>query len=655
MPINPLKNHNPNYKIFLWGSIILIAVNVCLFAYVNTIPIYWVQNETILHRFFWSMDDIHNFSLHLGLKKEDWIKPFVSYYIDGMFRPRLFSYLLEMLSFKFWQWWETGYTRNYALIGIHLVNTALLWFVTFYLKKNKRVSWVATLLFFNAGAVLTTLLFPFRNAKLLSITIFLISWLVLLKSKNGIEKISFPRLLTFFSVWIIGLLTDETFYFWCLILFMFILVQEGKRGLFNRKFIWGIIISLSIIVISINLSYHISFKIAPQAHYSSQLIFLKNLFGYFFHPSIFFDSLQALYFYFLRRNFGYWDQSIWGVLSFFSFLILLFLSLHRVNLRDGKICICILAAVGLKAVFLPIYSGVHDIIMPQGTVFPSLLFFSYYYVYGEAMFFALILALLLNMKKEDKTSYILTLALVTVLNISNVTHVKQNLKETLMFHDWGTPDRQAMVKRVAKVKPFLERKELFPLYLAFPSGEEPFVKGRIDDGIQFFTARVIPVMYLRSLKEGKAIISLQNVQPKHPFLYKQELLNARYFFDLGLWKLYDLEKLRIEKGREAFMPRRIIEPATVSHQELVKDASDVHVIYFVKGFAKMELDINGKNFPEEQLYGYSYQMFRVDMRVQKSLVMIKVQLLINPKSNSAVDIVGPFIVPTTERVVLMRK
>ena len=91
-------------KLFVYLLGIFFASQVVLFLYLNTRPIYWLFNEILLHGFFWSMVGLDKFTLHLGLNWADWVKPFDCYHVDGIFRTRQFSYLFEMLSFKFWQY-----------------------------------------------------------------------------------------------------------------------------------------------------------------------------------------------------------------------------------------------------------------------------------------------------------------------------------------------------------------------------------------------------------------------------------------------------------------------------------------------------------------------------------------------------------------------
>ena len=149
-----MKIRLPN--IASWTILIFFLCNLGIFFYANTIPIHWTQDEFFNYGFFWSMDDIHKFTLHAGLTKEDFPKIFCVKYIDEVFRTRQFYTLFEMLTFKFWQVMGKVLLRNHTLILLHLLNSILLGTVVFRITSIKRAGWIAFLSALNCGIGLTT-------------------------------------------------------------------------------------------------------------------------------------------------------------------------------------------------------------------------------------------------------------------------------------------------------------------------------------------------------------------------------------------------------------------------------------------------------------------------------------------------------------------
>src|SRR3989338_3172065 len=175
-------------KLTLLICSLLIILNVGIFFYANTIPITWTQDEFFNYGFFWSMDAGNEFTLHTGFKKEDFSKIFMVKYIDEVFRTRQFYTLFEMFWFKFWQLQEDVLFKNYTLIGLHITNGILLGMIVLFLTKNKRAVILSFLLVLNSGICLATLLFPFRSAKLLAMSLFLLGWLAFILSSGQLRN-----------------------------------------------------------------------------------------------------------------------------------------------------------------------------------------------------------------------------------------------------------------------------------------------------------------------------------------------------------------------------------------------------------------------------------------------------------------------------------
>ena len=192
--------------------------------------------------FFWSMDGIEKFTVHLGFHPADLAKPFVPYFADGAFRAREVSYVLEMTAFKFWQYFGQVFFRNYTLIFLHLLNATIVWFLTARITRCKKAAWLAALLALNSGVALATLLFPFRNAKILAVTFFLIAWLLVAGSKTKFCQTPFRTRAGFFVLILLDMFTDETTFFLAALLGIVIALRDGWRGLLHPKIFPGFVL-----------------------------------------------------------------------------------------------------------------------------------------------------------------------------------------------------------------------------------------------------------------------------------------------------------------------------------------------------------------------------------------------------------------------------
>ena len=234
---------------FLIGLITLLLIfNIGIFCTTNSSPIYWVHPELVTFWFFWSDEGIDTFKLHQGINGDDLLKPFTSV-MDVGFRTRHVSYFFDMFSFKFWQNFEMGFFRNYNLIGLHLLNTMLLGLLVFYITRKKYLGLFCSLLFLNCGIALGTLLFPFRSAKVLVMTFFLLAWIIIAGCKQEFSKASNLRFCTFFLILLLASFTDEIFFFISPILFFYIYLRDGKDGLFNKRLYSGIFVYILLFLI----------------------------------------------------------------------------------------------------------------------------------------------------------------------------------------------------------------------------------------------------------------------------------------------------------------------------------------------------------------------------------------------------------------------
>ena len=272
--------------------------------------------------------------------------------------------------------------------------------------------------------------------------------------------------------------------------------------------------------------------------------------------------------------------------------------------------IAIVCLLILKAFLLPHNSGVHKIIMPAGTVFPSLFFFSYYYPYADAMLLGIIAALSLNPVASDSRYRLLVLIMITVMSSSNIVHLKDGPEDILKFTGWRkTRYRQNTNKNILILKRYINNPLLCPVYLSLPSGNEEIVKAQWADAPYNEHAKVVLLQYLRSIEEGKIILSLKNARPKEPFKSENELFQARTFLDVRLMEKCNLEELKQSAGKESFTPRAI-EHESLKF-EITPVADSKTIVFFLKGETEFTLSFNdGKMFKGKQDYGQTYQIFQ---------------------------------------------
>ncbi len=635
---------NKHKKILLWFVGFIVIFNLGLFVYANTRPVNWLQNEILLHRFFWSMDDVDQFTLHTGFTKNDFIKPFDAHYVDGIFRTRTVSYFFEMVSFKFWQYIEKGFIRNYTLIGLHLLNVGLLWLLISSLIKEKRAALVGSVLLLNAGCAITTLLFPFRNAKLLVMTFFLMAAIMIARTKPPFNQIRLSRFIIFLTTVLLMLLTDETAYFLIFLLLFFVIIRDGIKVLTTPKIATGFLITIFSFFL---INYLIFVNNLPSAQLgfaqSEHVKYFYKYFQYFSNYQTLLDVAKSFFGYFLRKDLGYWSLAPVGVAAAIASLLLI-LSTRKPSRFVLLLSIGIVGTIIVKAFFLPHNGGVHGIIMPPETFFPSLLFFSYYYVYPDVFLISMFIGLLLASAVIDYKRFILVLISVTIINASNVIHYKEGLKEALAFHDWDQDFKQEAITAVSFTQEFMAHNKTWPVYLSFPSGDTTLFKGRIDDGDQYVFARIIPVMFLRSIESGRAICSLGIIK-KNAVAPHNELREVKIFVDAGTKMTFDLTQINDNSSLVKPTPEVVSATKILSKNLSVKADSGQRAVFFIKGRATFLFTVNGKKLKGEQIYGQSYQMFSYDFTVNPTDFPAKITLdTIASGGNQEAYLVGPFLV-----------
>ncbi|MDA2935552.1 hypothetical protein MYX82_14635, partial [Acidobacteria bacterium AH-259-D05] len=486
------------------------------------------------------------------------------------------------------------------------------------------------------------------------ITFFLIGWIILATSKTKFIEANSLRKVFFFLVLILAFFTDEIAFFICPLLFAYILIRDGREGLFNRRL--GVPVGITIILIALLtsgfllISTDIS-KSAPQGIDPFRELdphgeYLRDWVRYFTQPvAVVRDLGRSFFAYFLRQNLGYWDSSSWGTIAGASSLILLLLMLSRRPPPFLKeLVLSIIVIMTLKSFLLVHNAGVHSVFMPEGTVFPSLLFFSYYYVYCETIFLSMLAGILLTPLLSKRGNYVFLLSLITLIGVSNVVHLRNGPKDALEFHGWHQDGWQDVVKSVLLVRQFLSDDRRGPVYLSIPSGRDTLMKARIGDGEYSVVGEAIPTMYLRSLEKGRAIISLENVKVSVPFNSHEELQKAGIFIDVGKIPLetYDLELIKREKGIERLIPIEITRDSAPKEFALTLDGETRSIVFFVKGNAEFRLGMNESVVTSgEQTYGQSYQILKLDISgvTDPTPVYLKLE---PSQGNESIHVVGPF-------------
>lgn len=624
----------------------LIVFNMGLFFYANTRPIEWIQNETLLHRFFWSMDDISQFSLHTGLTPSDFVKPFQAEFVDGLFRARQVSYFIEMITFKFWQALEIGFVRNYSLIGLHVLNVFLLGVLVYRLTRSREASALSMIVLLNSSIALSTLLFPFRNAKLLVITFLLIAWLILTYS-DKFYKAKRGQVFSFYAVLLLMLFTDEAAVAILPLPFLYLMFRDGLKDTFRPQIILGVVgLMTSFLILTYSFfKIYLALPEADPALIGYKSYFLDFLGRDFSYWHVLQDILNSFFNYFLAHNFGWWSFGGWGIISFLSFAILLGIGIvYRHSSLIKKLAISISFVLLFKAFFIHHNGGLHEILMPKGAIFPSLFFFNYYYPYPDIVLWVFMMGLLWENISQKKALFVLAACLITLINISNVIHWRDGLRTTLEFHKFDDPDKQQGIRNAMAIKKLVAA-HTGPAYISFPTGPSDILKGRINDGDQFVLARIIPVMFLKSLEEGKMIISLKNTKPKKALIYDDELRNAKYFIDAGLSTqlTFDLEGFQKEYGLKALEPIKVSQDTVIKKLDINKVIPEDDIVFFIKGESSFIFTINDKKLAGEQIYGQSYQLFIYNLKSEMGGQSATVSLSLKPLKGTAF-LVGPFVV-----------
>ncbi|MCK5259512.1 MAG: DUF2029 domain-containing protein [Candidatus Omnitrophica bacterium] len=633
-------------NLYFSAAVVLILLNIAVFIRANSYPLTWPHNEILYHNLYWASDGVHDFTMiKSGFRASDLIKPFMWLYVEGAYRTRQFSYFIEMLSFKFWSSFGAGYVRNYTLIALHVLNTVLAGFLVWLLTRRKWAAWLTSVFLLNSGAAIATLVFPLRNAKVLVVTLFLLAWIVATRAKERLCDAKPSKVWTFFILLFLACFTDEYAFFLIPVIFVYLYLRDGAGGLFARRFLKPVVTMSVLFIVCAAVSYSISLRIEQTDKMYAFGSLFDTLKAAYAGGHFLVDIPQAFFGYFLRRNFGYWDLTLPGVLAAASFAVLVFQLFRHSSSEHRRLCLVIGAILALKAVVLPHPSGLHSHIMPKSAVFPSLFYFSYYYVYAEAALLTIVIWLLMGPKAINNKKAVLFLCLAFFIGLSNTLHLKNGPKNTMTFHGWDDEFQVSAFETMIGLKKVIRDERYQPVYLSFPSNEESLVCGKDPHQTASFFIKPVLIMYLKDIEEGRAIVSLENIKPDKPFPREEELLKAEYFYDLVNKRMIHLGAIRQDKGKGSLRPVLVRGEDQKARVQIELKQGDRSLLVFVKGSAQIDFSAGQKPVGRMfQVFGYSYQAFLLDMKPVGENRSQQVDITITPKDpGQGISVVGPLV------------
>ncbi len=652
---------NSRRKLFNLFLLTLLLINISTFIIINTKTISWRQNEITHFNFFWSMsgDQIEPFILRSQMHKNDLLKIFnLGDMENHHLRFRQFSNLSEMLSFKFWQNLGINTFHNYTLICLHIINVILLWFLIKSLSNNPLAATACSFLLLNSGAAISTLLFPSRIQKILLITLFLSAWITQVGIKNTSNYVL--RNILFYIFVMLMFFTDEQSFLLISLLFVLIFLKNKNSQTLKKLFIYSVLFVTSYLVLrcfftflSIRL-----FNYKDDGFFSDEL---HRLLIYFRCSSFVHDTGNAFINYFLRRNFGYWDHSFWGLSSLIAFLFLL-LSMLKINLKSSHLpFFLIIFFILIKAVLLPHPYGIHKAIMGANTEFPTLLFFNYYYTYIDITLLIIAFSFLLtDCIHSRKLNSVLMLLAISIMGISNALHANEGIKDAILQHSYYQTGNRNLNK-IVSLHDYCPLTRYGSIYLSFPSGSQPIFKRfpsteteawKMDPQakkqnllLDFFDyGSILLPQYLKLIEEKKFIVSLQNISSMSSYKNGNELLSARYFYDVHQNIFLDLDKIKklrhsLESTQPIVSAQRLETLISINSERKTEG-----IIFFVKGGADISLKTENEEIQTKQDYGFSYKIFNVPLNMFKNLNINSILLTIKPfDSNPNITLWGPFI------------
>ncbi|MCK5259511.1 MAG: hypothetical protein KAJ70_00470 [Candidatus Omnitrophica bacterium] len=639
--MNDKKNN-----LYFFAAVVLILLNIAVFIRANSFPKIWLHEEMLYHDLYWAADGAQDFTtIKSGLRASDFSKLFMGAYHDWAYRTRHFSYLIDMLSFKFWMAAGVGRVRDYTGIALHVLNTILAGILVWLLTRSKWAAWLCAVFLLNSGTAIATLVFPLRNAKILVITLFLLAWIIAVRSKGRLCDAKPSRIWAFFIVLFLASLTDEYAFILIPIIFIYLYWRDGPGGLFSGRFLKPVLTMGALFVVCVAVSFAAARHVDESIKVHSFGFLFDTLAVAYAGGRFLIDIPQAFFAYFLRRNFGYWDFTLPGILAAASFAVLVFQLFRHSSSEHRRLCLAIGAILALKAFVLPHPAGFHKYIMPETAVFPSLFYFSYYYVYAEAVLLAVVLWLLMGPKEISDKRAVMFLCLALFIGMSNMLHLKKGPKNTMVYHEWNDEFQFSAFETMIGLKKVIKDERYQPLYLSFPSGDQPLICGKDPHQILPFYVKPILLMYLKDIEKGRAIISLENIELNGPFPREEELLKAEYFYDLVNKGMIHLGAIRQDKGKDSLRPVLVRGEDQKARVQIELKQGDRSLLVFVKGSAQIDFSAGQKPVGRVfQVFGYSYQAFLLDMKPVGENRSQQIDITITPKDpGQGISVVGPLV------------
>jgi len=160
---------------------------------------------------------------------------------------------------------------------------------------------------------------------------------------------------------------------------------------------------------------------------------------------------------------------------------------------------------------------------------------------------------------------------ITFINLSNVVHLSENIKNTLKYHSNYFTNQNV----IPSIKNFIHKAsalKLGPIYLSFPSGSkeqfsrigkktlksidpDSYTSPLLMDYFNYCT--IIPSQFLKAIETGTMITSLKNIALVKNKNTRYDLKNSRYFFDIPNGKILDLKIIRDTYGIKNLIAQKI--------------------------------------------------------------------------------------------------
>jgi hypothetical protein len=496
--------------------------------------------------------------------------------------------------------------RGHVVLGV--MNAVLLAAVVWRLTANVWATVAGGLLVLGSGITLATMTYGFRNAKVLVMTLFLVAATVVLQKTGSRAPVAPGRLAALAAVTVLAVFTDEVALFVIPVIWFDVLRRaHGRRGALLAAGITAIVIG-----VLASASLAVARTVAHNAADTGALgKAMRGTVRLLFDEPVLRENVHAWTVYFLPRTVGAATDVAAGTAALGGIALLAVLGLAGRHRRDvaWRLVVALPLAGAALAVLLPHNAGVHSGLMPADARVPSLLYFSYYYPYPFTVILSLWLALLLA--GVGGVRGVTALALVTVANAGAAWHARESPPDALAFHETGPAKLDAVRGMFALTSFARGLSPSAPAYVSFPIGPQTLVNCDLPAARRDppdLRACLLPLLYLRDFESGRLRTSIENVVLARPNGQGEELIGARYFYDLPTARVLDLESLRRFGGLEE-TPRRV--PAGGAAWALQRGPHRGPVVLLVRGASTVKVRGERALFVETQQYGQAYQLIEV--------------------------------------------